>query len=155
MKHSGIAEDAIEARRLASPINHVARGKPPILILASETDVSAPLPNAERMCKRMSEAGHEFEFENWPEEVGTKNCLRDRITYSSHAADDSRCLLLSSTGAYADHRPGHSTDIEVFAGAFWRDGPGTAGKALAGSGDAGLKIIHDLCCVLHLREAIY
>ena len=66
-----IAEDAIAARRLASPINHVARGKPPILILASETDVSAPLPNAERMCKRMSETGQEFEFENWPEEVGT------------------------------------------------------------------------------------
>ena len=64
-----MAEDAIAARRLASPINHVAKGKPPILILASETDVSAPLPNAERMCERMLEAGQEFEFENWPEEV--------------------------------------------------------------------------------------
>ena len=64
-----MTEDAIAARRLASPINHVAKGKPPILILASETDVSAPLPNAERMCKRMLETGQEFEFENWPEEV--------------------------------------------------------------------------------------
>lgn len=69
---SWLAEEAIAARKLASPINHVAKGKPPILILASETDVSAPLPNAERMCKRMLEAGQDFEFENWPEEVSIR-----------------------------------------------------------------------------------
>ena len=102
------AEDARAARRLASPINHVAKGKPPMLILgkkngpflvhilhrtahftqtgsgqtsgkhsrrtrfsflsASATDISAPLPNAERMCVAMGKAGQEYEFENWVEE---------------------------------------------------------------------------------------
>jgi acetyl esterase/lipase len=61
-------DDAIAARKLASPINHVASGKPPLLILASATDVSAPLPNAERMCAAMEAAGQEYEFEDWPEE---------------------------------------------------------------------------------------
>ena len=46
------AADATEARRLASPINHVSADKPPLLILASSTDVSAPYPNAERMAGR-------------------------------------------------------------------------------------------------------
>ena len=73
--HRAVAEEAITARKLASPINHVTKGKPPILILASETDVSAPLPNAERMCKRMLEAGQDFEFENWPEEVSISENL--------------------------------------------------------------------------------
>ena len=110
-----MAEDAIAARRLASPINHVAKGKPPILILASETDVSAPLPNAERMCKRMLECGQEFEFENWPEEV--------TMAYSNNRSKYRRCITLMQlmlldvwTGAYADHGPGHSTHIKVFAG---------------------------------------
>ena len=60
--------DAVVARKIASPINHVGSGKPPILILASATDVSAPLPNAERMCAAMETAGQDYEFENWPEE---------------------------------------------------------------------------------------
>ena len=54
--------------RLASPINHVAADAPPMLIIASATDVSAPLPNAERMRAALEEAGQEYEFEDWPEE---------------------------------------------------------------------------------------
>ena len=56
------------AGRLASPINHVAADAPPMLIIASATDVSAPLPNAERMRAALEEAGQEYEFEDWPEE---------------------------------------------------------------------------------------
>jgi hypothetical protein len=44
-------------------------------------------------------------------------------------------LLDVRTGAYADHRPCHSTYSKVFAGAVSRDGLGTTGKALAGEED--------------------
>jgi hypothetical protein len=99
--------------RGASLRSHVAKGKPPILILASETDASAPLPNAKRMCKRMLETGQEFEFENWPEEV--------KMAHISHKYGHCRMmmhlmLLDVRTGAYADHRPRHSTYTEIFAG---------------------------------------
>ena len=75
------AAGAIAARQLASPINHVAKGKPPLLILSSETDISAPLPNAERMCVEMAKCGQEFEFEDWPEEGHMQ--ITDRVIVRS------------------------------------------------------------------------
>ena len=74
---------------------------------------SLVLPNAKRMCKRMLETGQEFEFENWPEEV--------KMAHISHKYGHCRMmmhlmLLDVRTGAYADHRPRHSTYTEIFAG---------------------------------------
>merc|ERR1712232_1289684 len=64
----GIEDDEAEieiARKLASPIYHVGKSKPPILILASESDLSAPAEGAVAMRDEMRRIGQICELELW------------------------------------------------------------------------------------------
>ena len=83
--------------RLASPINHVAADAPPMLIIASATDVSAPLPNAERMRAALEEAGQEYEFEDWPEEGHMQ--ITDRVIQRALLFLQQRFNIFSETAA--------------------------------------------------------
>jgi hypothetical protein len=48
---------------------HATQGKPPLLILASATDVSAVgVAGYACMCEAMDQVGQEYELEDWPEE---------------------------------------------------------------------------------------
>ena len=62
--------DPIEARELASPVNHVAADSKPLLILHSDNDRSVPIENALLMIAALEEAGSEFEFHRYPD-MGT------------------------------------------------------------------------------------
>ena len=49
--------DAVEARKLASPVNHVRGNMRPILILHSDNDRSVPIANALQMVEALKKAG--------------------------------------------------------------------------------------------------
>ena len=58
--------DANEARKLASPVNHVRRAMKPILILHSDNDRSVPIENALLMVEALKEAGASHTFHRYP-----------------------------------------------------------------------------------------
>ena len=58
--------DAIEARKLASPVNHVANTTKPLLILHSDNDRSVPIDNALLMVEALRKAGAEHKFHRYP-----------------------------------------------------------------------------------------
>ncbi len=58
--------DAVEARRLASPVNHVRRDMRPILILHSDNDRSVPISNALMMVDALKTAGAQHTFHRYP-----------------------------------------------------------------------------------------
>ena len=58
--------DAVEARRLASPVNHVRKNMRPILILHSDNDRSVPIDNALRMVEALKTAGAPHTFHRYP-----------------------------------------------------------------------------------------
>lgn len=61
------AGDATEARRLASPVNHVRKDMKPILILHSDNDRSVPIENALLMVDALKKAGATHTFHRDPE----------------------------------------------------------------------------------------
>jgi acetyl esterase/lipase len=58
--------DPIEARRLASPVNHVSKESKPLLILHSDNDRSVPIDNALGMVDALKKAGAEHTFHRYP-----------------------------------------------------------------------------------------
>ena len=58
--------DAVEARKLASPVNHVRKDMRPILILHSDNDRSVPIPNALMMVEALKAAGAQHTFHRYP-----------------------------------------------------------------------------------------
>ena len=58
--------DPIEARKLASPVNHVSKETKPLLILHSDNDRSVPIENALLMVETLKEAGARHTFHRYP-----------------------------------------------------------------------------------------
>ena len=58
--------DPIEARKLASPVNHVSRETKPLLILHSDNDRSVPIENALLMVETLKKAGARHTFHRYP-----------------------------------------------------------------------------------------
>ena len=58
--------DPIEARKLASPVNHVRNDMKPLCILHSDNDHSVPIENALEMVKTLKKAGAEHTFHRYP-----------------------------------------------------------------------------------------
>ena len=58
--------NAIEARKLASPVNHVARTTRPLLILHSDNDRSVPIANALLMIDALKKTGVPHTFHRYP-----------------------------------------------------------------------------------------
>jgi len=58
--------DPVEARRLASPVNHVHKDMRPILILHSDNDRSVPIANALMMIEALKAAGAQHTFHRYP-----------------------------------------------------------------------------------------
>lgn len=58
--------DPIEARKLASPVNHVTKDMKPLLILHSDNDRSVPIENALGMVDALAKAGAEHTFHRYP-----------------------------------------------------------------------------------------
>lgn len=59
--------DPIKARKLASPVNHVAKDMKPLLILHSDNDRSVPIKNALLMVDALKKAGSPFKFHRYPD----------------------------------------------------------------------------------------
>lgn len=59
-------EDAIKARKFASPVNHVSKDTKPLLLLHSDNDQSVPINNALLMVEALKKAGATFTFERYP-----------------------------------------------------------------------------------------
>ena len=59
--------DAIEARKLASPVNHVTPTIKPLLILHSDNDRSVPIGNALMMVDALKKAGAAHVFHRYPD----------------------------------------------------------------------------------------
>ncbi|MDA0586782.1 MAG: prolyl oligopeptidase family serine peptidase [Planctomycetota bacterium] len=59
--------DPIEARRLASPVNHVKKESKPLLILHSDNDQSVPIKNALGMVEALEKAGSTHTFHRYPD----------------------------------------------------------------------------------------
>lgn len=59
--------DPIEARKLASPVNHVKKDMRPLLILHSDNDRSVPIENALGMVEALKQAGASHKFHRYPE----------------------------------------------------------------------------------------
>lgn len=59
--------DPIEARKLASPVNHVRADMPPILILHSDNDQSVPIDNALGMVEALKKVGAAHIFQRYPD----------------------------------------------------------------------------------------
>jgi len=59
--------DAIEARKLASPVNHVKKDMKPLLILHSDNDQSVPIQNALGMVETLKKAGAPCTFHRYPD----------------------------------------------------------------------------------------
>jgi acetyl esterase/lipase len=59
--------DPIEARRLASPVNHVKKDSKPLLILHSDNDRSVPIDNALGMVEALKKAGSQHTFHRYPD----------------------------------------------------------------------------------------
>ena len=58
--------DPIEARKLASPVNHVGKETKPLLILHSDNDRSVPIENALLMVEALKKAGARPTFHRYP-----------------------------------------------------------------------------------------
>lgn len=58
--------DPIEARKLASPVNHVSKKTKPLLILHSDNDRSVPIENALGMVEALKKAGSQHTFHRYP-----------------------------------------------------------------------------------------
>ncbi len=58
--------DPIEARKLASPVNHVNKETKPLLILHSDNDRSVPIENAVLMVETLKKAGARHTFHRYP-----------------------------------------------------------------------------------------
>ena len=58
--------DVIEARQLASPVNHVRKDIKPILILHSDNDRSVPIANALLMVDALKKAAAPHTFHRYP-----------------------------------------------------------------------------------------
>jgi dipeptidyl aminopeptidase/acylaminoacyl peptidase len=58
--------DAVEARKFASPVNHVTKEAKPLLILHSDNDQSVPIDNALLMVEALKKAGATHEFRRYP-----------------------------------------------------------------------------------------
>ena len=58
--------DAIEARKLASPANHVKKDMKPLLILHSDNDESVPIAGALGMVEALKKAGAPYAFHRYP-----------------------------------------------------------------------------------------
>ncbi|MDG2207165.1 MAG: prolyl oligopeptidase family serine peptidase [Pirellulales bacterium] len=59
--------DPVEARRLASPVNHIGRDVVPLLIIHSDNDASVPIANALLMVEALEAAGSDYVFHRYPE----------------------------------------------------------------------------------------
>jgi len=59
--------DPIEARKHASPVNHVSREIKPLLILHSDNDRSVPIQNALMMVDALKKAGASHVFHRYPD----------------------------------------------------------------------------------------
>lgn len=59
--------DPIEARRQASPVNHVRRDMVPLLVLHSDNDNSVPIANALEMVEALKKVGARHEFRRYPD----------------------------------------------------------------------------------------
>jgi len=57
--------DVTEARKLASPVNHVSQGSKPLLILHSDNDRSVPIQNALMMVDALREADAQIIFHRY------------------------------------------------------------------------------------------
>lgn len=62
-----VGQDAAEAQTLASPVNHVRKDMPPLLILHSDDDRSVPIDNALAMIKALKDTGAEHVFHRSPD----------------------------------------------------------------------------------------
>ena len=60
------AGDPIEARKLASPVNHVRKDMVPLLVLHSDNDRSVPIENALLMVDALKQGGANHEFVRYP-----------------------------------------------------------------------------------------
>ena len=54
--------DPLEARKLASPVNHVQKNMKPLLVIHSDDDQSVPIDNALLMVQRLKEADAPYTF---------------------------------------------------------------------------------------------
>ena len=61
------AGDAVEARELASPVNHVKKDMKPLCILHSDNDQSVPIANALLMVDVLKKAGAPHTFHRYPD----------------------------------------------------------------------------------------
>ena len=61
------AGDAVEARKLASPVNHVKKDMKPLCILHSDNDQSVPIANALLMVDALKKAGAPHTFHRYPD----------------------------------------------------------------------------------------
>jgi acetyl esterase/lipase len=59
--------DVIEARKLASPVNHVKKDMVPLCILHSDNDTSVPIDNALLMVETLKKAGAKHVFHRYPD----------------------------------------------------------------------------------------
>ena len=59
--------DPMEARKLASPVNHVTKDMKPLLILHSDDDRSVPIENALGMVEVLKKAGAAHTFHRYPD----------------------------------------------------------------------------------------
>lgn len=59
-------EDPIKARKLASPVSHVAKDSKPHLVLHSDNDRSVPIDNALQMVEALKKAGTPHVFHRYP-----------------------------------------------------------------------------------------
>lgn len=59
--------DAIEARKLASPVNHVRKDMKPLLIIHSDNDRSVPIQNALGMVEALKNADASYSFHRYPD----------------------------------------------------------------------------------------
>ncbi|MBC8353777.1 MAG: alpha/beta hydrolase fold domain-containing protein [Planctomycetes bacterium] len=59
--------DPIEARTLASPVNHIKKDMKPLLILHSDNDRSVPIENALGMVEALKKAGAPHTFHRYPD----------------------------------------------------------------------------------------
>jgi alpha-L-fucosidase 2 len=59
--------DPVEARKAASPVNHVGKDTRPLLILHSDNDQSVPIENALLMVEALKKAGAPHVFHRYPD----------------------------------------------------------------------------------------
>ena len=58
--------DPIQARKQASPVNHVSKNTKPLLILHSDNDRSVPIANALLMVETLKKSGAQHTFHRYP-----------------------------------------------------------------------------------------